>query len=356
METAPPFDSVEVLRRAFTAGLQRLLNNPGLGSYILVHANACFDTEIYRILKRDLAHRFDQLAAYCREALGEGRELAGAEDDQLVFLKLIAIGFEGAQATEFRQSGRWELQFNHIRAFRPSRMSRQPVMGISRPFDPDGFNFNKPYLRKEALWMGELLGAEVELLYNKFPFAPLHGLLVPHRQMRNPQFLTRQYHDYVWSLVEYLGSGLPDLGIAYNSYGAYASVNHLHFQFYVRSTPLPVEQACWDHNGGEMHYPLPCEVFSTGSAAWAHIEALHEREASYNLIYRPGRLYLLSRKRQGSYQHAPWTSGFAWYELSGGITTFSRSDFETLDERAIEQEMGKLLEPSQQVIETKTFR
>ncbi|PVV22244.1 MAG: hypothetical protein B6D78_05630, partial [gamma proteobacterium symbiont of Ctena orbiculata] len=102
MKSAPPFDSCGALRQAFTAGLQRLLSNPGLGSYILVHANACFDTEIYRILKQDLAHRFDQLAAYCREALSEGRELAGAEDDQLVFLKLMAIGFEGIQATEFR--------------------------------------------------------------------------------------------------------------------------------------------------------------------------------------------------------------------------------------------------------------
>jgi hypothetical protein len=140
-----------------------MLSNPGLGSYILVHANACFDPEIYRILKRDLTQRFDQLAAYCREALIEGRELAGAEDDQLVFLKLMAIGFEGMQATEFRQSGEWELQFNHVRAFRPSRMSRQPVQGISRPFDPNRFNFNKPYLRKEVLWAGKLLGSEVEL-------------------------------------------------------------------------------------------------------------------------------------------------------------------------------------------------
>jgi hypothetical protein len=322
--------------------LRRLLGNPGLGSYILVHANACFDPEIYRGLKGDLAQRFDQLAAYCREALIEGRELAGAGDDQLVFLKLMAIGFEGIQAAEFSQSGEWELQFNHVRAFRPSRMSRQPVRGISRPFDGDSFNFNKPFLRKEVLWAGELLGSEIELLYNKFPFAPLHGLLVPDRRRRIPQCLSRRYHDYVWSFAQHLGSGLPDLGIAYNSYGAYASVNHLHFQFYVRSSPLPIERPCWAHNGGEKRYPLSCEVFTSAAAAWAYLEALHERETAYNLIYRPGRLYALSRKRQGSYQHAPWTSGFAWYELGGGITTFSRSDFETLDQSAIEQEMGKL--------------
>jgi hypothetical protein len=322
--------------------LRRLLGYPGLGSYILVHANACFDAELYSVLKGDMAQRFDLLSTYCREALSEGRELAGAENDQLVFLKLMAIGFGGIQTTEFRQSGEWELQFNHVRAFRPSRMSRQPAQGISRPFDADDFNFNKPYLRKEVLWTGELLGEEVDLLYNKFPFAPLHGLLVPDRRARYAQFLSAHQHSYVWSLVEMLGARLPGLGIAYNSYGAYASVNHLHFQFYVRSMPLPIEKACWSHNGGKLHYPASCRVFSAAADAWAHIETLHEHEISYNLIYRPGRLYCLSRRRQGSYQHAPWTHGFAWYELAGGVTTFSRSDFDTLDAVAIEQEMAKL--------------
>jgi hypothetical protein len=216
------------------------------------------------------------------------------------------------------------------------------VQDISAPFDPNGFNFNKPYLRKEVFWSGELLGKEVELLYNKFPFVPLHGLLVPDRRARLPQLLSSSYHHYVWSLAETLGAGLPGLGIAYNSYGAYASVNHLHFQLYVRPTPLPIEQGCWRHNGGTLDYPLSCQVFSSPGAAWSHLEALHERNISYNLIYQPGRLYCLSRRRQGSYQHVPWTSGFAWYELTGCITTFSRSDFETLDGLAIEQEMRKL--------------
>jgi diadenosine tetraphosphate (Ap4A) HIT family hydrolase len=338
----PPFDSVEVLSQAFITGLQRLLGYPGLGAYILVHANACFDAEIYQRLKGGLAQRFNQLVAYCREALSEGQALAGAEDDQLVFLKLMAIGFEDIRATEFRQTGGWELQFNHVRAFRPSRISRQPVLGISRPFDPNGFNFNKPYLRKEVFWAGELLGEEVELLYNKFPFAPLHGLLVPDRRARHEQFLSRRYHNYAWRLAEDLGAGLPGLGIAYNSYGAYASVNHLHFQLYVRSSALPLENGRWNHNGGGLYYPLSCKVFSSASEAWAFIETLHEREISYNLIYRPGRLYCFARKPQGSYGRAPWTHGFAWYELAGGITTFSRSDFDTLDATAIEQEMMKL--------------
>ncbi|MCU7921155.1 MAG: hypothetical protein KZQ88_00460 [Candidatus Thiodiazotropha sp. (ex Dulcina madagascariensis)] len=337
-----PFNSVEALHQAFIRGLQRLLRKPGLGSYILVHANACFDTWVYQSLQARLLERFGQLASYCREALSEGRELAGAQDDHLVFLKLMAIGFEGIKATEFRQLEGWELQFNHIRAFRLSRMSAESVPGISRPYDPRGFNFNKPFLRKEVFWAGDLRGAEVELLYNKFPFVPLHCLLVPDRTARHPQLLTRHYHDYIWSLVETLGEGVPDLGIAFNSYGAYASVNHLHFQLFVRPQPLPVTRPHWRRNGGERPYPLSCEVYSSAQQAWRYIEALHGSERGYNLIYRPGVLYCLPRRRQGSYQHAAWTHGFAWYELAGGFTTFSRSDFETIDARAIEKELKKL--------------
>jgi diadenosine tetraphosphate (Ap4A) HIT family hydrolase len=330
------------MRQAFASGLKGLLQQPGLGSYILVHANASFDAEIYASMRSQLASRFDQHAEYCRVTLGEGRELVGAADDNLVFLKLMAIGFNGVHAAAFRDEADWELQFNHIRAFRPSRMSRERVAGISRPFDVNGFHFNKPFLRKEAFWCGELHGVEIELLYNKFPFVPMHCLLVPDRMQRLPQLLTQKYHEYVWKLAERLAEGLPGIGIAYNSYGAYASVNHLHFQLFVRPRPLPLMQDHWRHNGGDRDYPLNCEIYRSAAQAWQRIKALHQADISYNLIYQPGGLYCIPRARQGSYQHQPWTRGFAWYELAGGFTTFSRSDFDTLDGQAISQELAKL--------------
>jgi diadenosine tetraphosphate (Ap4A) HIT family hydrolase len=330
------------MQQAFTSGLEGLLQQPGLGSYILVHANASFDAEIHQTLQSQLHKRFDQHAAYCRETLSEGRELTGAADDNLVFLKLMAIGFDGVQCVDFRDESDWELQFNHIRAFRPSRLSQESVVGMSRPFDPDGFHFNKPFLRKEAFWHGDLHGVEVELLYNKFPFVPMHCLLVPDRTQRLPQLLSRKYHEYIWQLTDRLATGLPGIGIGYNSYGAYASVNHLHFQLFIRPRPLPLMQDHWRHNGGERDYPLDCEIYTSVAQAWQRIEALHQAEVSYNLIYQPGRLFCIPRARQGSYQHQPWTRGFAWYELSGGVTTFSRSDFDTLDGPAICRELSKL--------------
>jgi hypothetical protein len=76
--------------------------------------------------------------------------------------------------------------------------------------------------------------------------------------------------------------------------------------------------------------------------AWQRIESLHGAACSYNLIYRPGRLYCLPRRTQGTYEAASWNSGFAWFEVAGGFTTASVEAFEGLDETTIVRELGKL--------------
>lgn len=340
-----PFLSVDLYREAFSSGLRRLLAGPGLGGYILAHANLAFDEELIAALHPELLSCYNRLAKQCRETLSAGREVGGAKDDLLVFLKLMAIGFEGVQLTQFRSLDDWELQFNHLRAFRPSRITGEAVSGISRPFDPVGFHFNKPFLRQEAIWAGELLGEQVELLYNKFPFVPLHGLLVPDREAQRPQLLTPRYHDYVWRLCDTLGKDLPGWGVGYNSYGAYASVNHFHFQTFLSDTPLPITRDVWAHQGGSRPYPLQCEVYTSMAEGWRRIDSLHRAACSYNLIYLPGRLYCLPRRPQGAYVAADWSSGFAWYEVAGGFTTANLEAFESLDDATIAREMAKLKLP-----------
>ncbi len=330
-----PFNSIDHYRQRFSSGLEQLLQEPALGTYILVLANAGFDHELYASLRPGLRKAFDHL-------VGELRKSAADGEDAAVFAKLMEIGFEGLQKTRFRSLGEWELQFNPLRAFRPSRMTAERVSGICRAFDSSGFHFNKPFLRQEAFWAGELLGESVELLYNKYPFVSLHGLLVPDRKAQHPQLLSRHYHDYVWRLCETLGETLPGWGVGYNSYGAYASVNHLHFQTFVREAPLPVTRGVWLHQGGERGYPLNCEVYDAADLAWQRIKSLHAAACSYNLIYLPGRLYCLPRRAQGSYAGASWSSGFAWYEVAGGFTTSSPEAFEGLDEASIVRELARL--------------
>jgi len=337
------FTSRPALQTAFVAGLERQLAEPGLGTFILVLANAGFDRDIWPVLKDRLAERFDQLACEVSEGLRSGRKLNHPDDDLMVFLKLMAMGFDKISGTEWRDAGPWEVQFNPLRALRPARASGQKVDGCAPPaFNPNGFQFNKPFLKPEILWQGELRRHPARLLYNKFPFAGLHGLLVPDPERQLPQRLSQDWHLYAWHLAEALAETLPGVGIAYNSYGGQASVNHLHFQTFVRDRPLPVQNAVWRHNGGADDFPLPCNVFTSALEAWFFIEALHADNRPYNLIYGAGKIHCLPRRPQGSHATAAWSAGHAWYEIAGGVTTFNRDDFAGLGAEAIAAELHAL--------------
>ncbi len=336
------FDSPENFSAAFISGLGEMLEHDGLGVFILVCANAGFDERIQQALAGRLKQRFDQYSQQYRDALSHGRTLPDADDDVLVFLKLMAIGFDALQPTQRRAEGAWEVQFNQLRAFRPPRMANTKVDTLHMPFNQNGFHFNKPFLRKEAFWSGVLQGREVELLYNKFPFVDYHALLVPQREHEAPQFLTHDDHHYMWRISEELGASLPGVGFGYNAYGAYASVNHLHFQMFLREEPLPLQSAQWQHNGGKQVYPSRVERFDNAEAAWRYIETMHRGGDSYNLLYLPGEIYCLPRRLQGSYQHETWTGGFAWYEMCGGMVSFSHEEYSQLSSEMVEAEFSKL--------------
>ena len=336
------FASKEQFRHIFEQGLVKLLDYDGLGIFILVLANASFDQHVHDYTHKALVEKYKQLAKKYCFLLQDGQLLTEPEDDILVFLKLMAMGIDKVSQTEFRQTKQWELQFNHIRSLRPARISKNVIKGIHLDFDPDSFHFNKPFLQKESYWDGMMNGKHLDIFYNKFPFARFHSLLVPEKEASLPQYLTHEYHEYIWQIIQHLGDNLPGIGMAYNSYGAFSSINHLHFHLFIKDHPLPVTQAVWQHNGGNKAYPLQCEVFQSIELAWLFIEDLHQQQISYNLIYLPGVVYCLPRKHQGTYADASWSSGFAWYEVSGGFTTFNHTQFMELDCQALEQELSLL--------------
>lgn len=337
------FQSAAAFRTAFADGLARLLaQGDGLGGYILVLANAAQDPALWQQLESRLEERHYHLAALITSALRQGRILSLPDDDLMVFLKLMAMGFGSAGIVEARSAGPWEVTFNPLRALRPPRASHARVEGITLAFNPGGFHFNLPNLGQEVLWSGELLGRPARLLYNKFPFADLHGLLVPEPERELPQLLTPELHGWAWEVAAALGRTLPGFGLAYNSYGAHASVNHLHFQSFLRTQPLPLSRPHWTHNGGDAPYPAHCLGFDDPLEAWAAIDRLHARALPYNLLYVPGRMYVLARRPQGSYAQPAWSTGHAWYEMAGGVVTFSRDDYDHLDAEAIETELHRI--------------
>jgi len=336
------FASPSALRTAFEEGLEALLlQHDLLGVFILVLANASYERPLFERLRASLA---DAYARWCaRFDAGDERALAAAADDVEVFQRLRRLGIQNLAPTRFRQVDAWELQYNPLRALRPPRMSDAQVSGLREPFDPDGFHFNKPFLRKEILWEGELAGTSLRLLYNKFPFADLHGLLVPQPAANRPQYLQQDDHALIWQIAGQLGESLPGIGFGYNAYGAYASVNHLHFQTFMRASGVyPIERPQWRHNGGTRGYPLPVQCHTDRDAAWSALGMLHVAGVGYNLLYRPGRLYIVPRALQGSYRHSGWTGGFAWSEVAGAVTLFDAAEFERLRPADIEAELAAL--------------
>jgi len=336
MSLPAPLASPQALRDAFARGLGDLLEGADISGFILVCANATAEPELAARLGPALEARFRALASGVRETLAEGRPFDVVDEDLMVFLKLMALGLERLAPTEQRTEGCWQLTFNLLRSLRPRRISGLVPEDIRAPFDPQGFNFNKPFMLRERLWSGALLGRPLDLYYNKYPFAPLHGLLVPEREAGHAQFLTPELTEYLWALGELLGGALPGFGIGYNSFGGHASVNHLHLQLFVDVTPLPVESAHWAHNGGEVAYPLEVVRCASEADLRAVLDTLHAKSCPYNLLLRGSGAWVVPRAMQGTVEVPAWSAGLTWCELSGRIVTASRAAYRALSAAEIE--------------------
>lgn len=334
-----PFASAAALESAFSDRLTAMLeSHRGLGVYILVLANAAYDAALWTQLAPALSARHTELANALIADLRNGRKLTEPDDDILVFLKLHAIGFAQLQPMQSRRAGQWDMRFNPIRALRPPRTSGLRFQSLLCPFDPAGFHFNRPFLAKEIFWEGDLAGKPARILYNKFPFARLHGLLVPEPLRQLPQILSPDMHRWAWQLCEQ--ANVPGLCLGYNSYGAGASVNHLHFQSFVQTRPLPVQDASFVHNGGKEPYPLPCHRFTDPESAWHQLEQLHAHNTPYNLVYSQACLHLIPRVPQDSPTLSDQNRGYGWSEMAGVVTLFSREAFDALTAATFEAELA----------------
>lgn len=306
----------------FVNTMRNMLSPDEAGAFILVLANSMQDAVLRNGLKHDLDVNFKSV----QQQIQHG-QLDITQDDLAVFKAIETTGVDSLPCWKLQSVGDWELVYNPMRALRPARVSNEAVDNIRRSFDENRFNFNKPFLRPEIFWQGHWHETQLRVLYNKFPFAPYHLIIVPDPDMQLPQYLTADYHSMIWSLIEQQ-QVLPGFAAGYNSLGACASVNQLHFQSFVRVALLPIEQQRWKHNGGNEHYPMNCYVFGSVRDSWTKIDEYHKNNQHYNLLYRPGSCYVIPRKAQGSESVAPRVRGAGWIEACG---VFNVSDYSELE-------------------------
>lgn len=318
-------DDDVAFRQLFVDKMRSMLSPEQAGAFILVLANSMQDTELSDSLKNDIDSTFNAVG---RNIDNNTIDITG--DDLAVFRALTQTGVESLTTWQAAGIDAWQMVFNPMRALRPARASNEVVDVICRPFDADKFNFNKPFLRPEILWEGVCLGKPMRVLYNKFPFAPYHLIIVPDPDLQLPQYLTAEYHRLIWNLVEQQQDMLPGIGVGYNSLGACASVNQLHFQSFIQQQALPVEMQQWMHNGGSVAYPMQCIAFTSIEQSWQQIEDFHNSNQPYNLLYRPGCCYLLPRKMQGSDGVMPRVQGAGWIEECGVFNVADKAELESV--------------------------
>ncbi len=325
---------IDTFKANFIHGLKEMLSPDGLGAFILVLANSMQDKELHFALKDVLEDNFSLLSDI---------DISNApEDDRVVFTALKASGIADLYQWKTYKKEPWELIYNPLRALRPARAAQQVIREIQQAFDASKFNFNKPFLRPEILWEGQYQDVAMRVLYNKFPFAPWHLLIVPDAEKEQPQFLTQATHDMMMQLAGEQASIFTGFGLAFNSLGAYASINQLHFQGFIKDEPLPIESSHWKHNGGEADYPLDCYRCNSSEEAWQLIDSYHQKNQAYNLLYRSNYCYVLPRKLQGSVVLAEWAQGTAWYELCGVFTLSNEVDIDVLSAGDIEKTLQQL--------------
>ena len=336
------FKSVNSLSKAYEKHLLKLLNRKGfasgdvknLGELILLSAQSTFDKEFYKQTYATLNQIYKKLAKELKNIPNEKRN-----DDYEIASKISKLGWKNIAKVSFKKLEPWHVQYNELRTLKPRGAAKEEIKSIYKKFNKEGFHFNKPSLRNERFWKGKLNGLDISLFYNKFPFVQNHTLLVPEQEKNHPQFLKRRFHYHIFDLMK----STNGFATGYNSIGAFASVNNLHFQMFVETEKLAVENNIWKHNGGIKSYPAQCFVFENKESSWQFIKLLHTKNIPYNILYTKEKTYIFPMNFQKRHKKTIFPLGFAWIELSGSFINVSKKDYNKITDRQIYLEFHKNL-------------
>lgn len=329
----PILTSSSHFKQAFEEGLIHILQYKTAGTFILACANLFQHTEILHKNKPQLEGVYNHIKDHYQACRHESRQPDDADDDIAVMDSLIEIGLENLEAVEIRRVNNsgvdYLLNYNQLRSFRPARMSKVENIQLDKPFNPEGFHFDQAFLEKEIFAEGQFNGKQISLLYNKFPFIDHHALLLVDKSKHNNQKLTQEYLDYIFNLQAHSQQQCHEYVITYNSLGAGASVNHLHFHVYLEDTPLAVFSSRYIHNGGKLSYPATCLVFTSSKQAWQTIDTLHSKNTPYNLLIKDNRIYCLPRNNPTKKSDGKTLTGidnslFGWADMSGLLNVNNR--------------------------------
>ncbi|MFV2004893.1 MAG: hypothetical protein ACC650_06775 [Gammaproteobacteria bacterium] len=320
----------EQFKNRFVTQLRDMLSDDEPGVFILVLANSQQDKFLSDALNKSLENTFTALKNNFSVVSQHS-----TQDDINIFIKLQDISLKDTPLWQSKTIDHWEVVFNAMRQLRPARVSTRTFASIKQDFDDSEFHFNKPFLKPEILWEGECQDKRVRVLYNKFPFCDYHLLLAVSPEENSSQLLEREIHQYIFSLIQNGAKIFPGFGVGFNSLAAGASVNHLHFQGFIREGLFPIENDVWKHNGGDKDYPLQVKVFTDAETSWQYINQLTEKDLAFNCLYRQHACYVIPRKYQGTVELPDWLQGAGWLDVSGVMTVSDEQTFSSIDQQSV---------------------
>ena len=335
------FHSEKGFKKIFIKGLVDIYRddkNLKPETFVLLLCNSFFEKEIAGLLSKYAENYYNRLYKLYKE----GRLENTKSDDYLVMEKIFNYGFKKIRPIMFRkEEDLWDIQYNPLREMRPERAAVQKVNKLKQKFEDKGFNYTRSYIENEILYEGEHKGNNFTILFNKFPFARYHTLLVPDRMKKLPQFLTKKYLDLAYSFMKKMSPKIKGLGMGYNSYGGYASVNHLHFQMFIDEKGMPYNDMRWLHNGGTEKYPAYVEVFESSSSCMKYLDQLYKKNVPFNLLFSKNKIFCFPRVFQHS-NHERISGGFAWFQFAGGIICLKKEIYEKVTGKLIRQQLKVL--------------
>ena len=237
------------------------------------------------------------------------------------------------------------------------RRRPQSACQLVMPFDEKLFNFTKTKEGETLFRMQlppELHVSSASLLINNSPIAYCSSLLVPDPSKQLPQVLTSE--SLLLAIAFLASSSCSDLRLGFNSLGAAASVNHLHWHVY----RLPVRLAIEDFPVVDQvltGWPIPAFAFELDSLTWTAMQecvarvmryvdaCMHLRLAHNLFLTRTSRhairVILWPRKAEFGCKDDMGLVG-AFCEFSGFFIAKTKTSYEELTEETCVQLLASL--------------
>uniref|UniRef100_A0A6P4FJZ4 GDP-D-glucose phosphorylase 1 n=1 Tax=Drosophila rhopaloa TaxID=1041015 RepID=A0A6P4FJZ4_DRORH len=154
-----------------------------------------------------------------------------------------------------RIPGSWGF-YTELNADRSVKRRRpQTIENLNPSFKPNMFNFNKVNAQEVIMTIDDAFGSpEVQMIINKSPITKYHTLICPEVEKNHVQRITRDVLEFCITFMRSIND--KDMRMGYNSPGALASVNHLHFHLLHMPQDLYIDQAPLDELAGGYVYRL----------------------------------------------------------------------------------------------------